>query len=442
MCGIAGFIYKLGNIEKALRIAERLHRGIRHRGREAKGIAIIILKGKKIVDILNAYARNIEELYTKEFYDIIKRKTLGADRIVIMLHSLHSVVNHLAQPLIDKDKVFVSNCEIYNWKKLGRARNDAEALFRVVKKYNTHRDLHDLVKLLDGQYALAMFKKSKLLLMRDPIGINPLWYSPLEHRIVIHGKEPYLKALNKKELRRKGDNTLFIFSSEKSVLIKLGIDPRELNPRSYLLVDMDGFIERHYTPLSRILGLRGLDKVFREYLPEELDIATINKHSSTLQELLIKAVEKRIPNQDFGILFSGGLDSAIIALIAKRIAERKGVKIYLFTAYTNTPRALKELEHAKELAKILGVELIKQEVKQGDVEKIIKLISSPNPVKIEVGLVTYTATLLARRRGIKVMLTGLGADDVFIGYNRQRKYPFYLGRESYANLLSIYEKDL
>ena len=96
-------------------------------------------------------------------------------------HCLHSIVGRVDQPLTETDgkgslsAVFISNCEIYNWKELDekyalKARNDAEALFRLLLKKNIHP-----LDELDGVYAFAFLKGKTLLIARDIIGVKPVW---------------------------------------------------------------------------------------------------------------------------------------------------------------------------------------------------------------------------------------------------------------------------
>ncbi len=419
MCGIAGIIYYFKDskkeLRKILRKAEKLHRAISHRGRDGYGLLLRIYYKNKKQETIKLYSRNIKELYTN-----IKNMDLNKDidYIVILLHSLHSIVNYVPQPIEKGEKIIIGNTEIYNYKQLSRkARNDTEAI------------LYSNLKDLDGQYAIALLQKDKLTIYRDLIGINPLWYSHIENELYIHSAFPIKKdIINKENLKE------FYFASEKQALLSIGIYPRELNPRSWLEINLKNKkLKRHFRSLRDSLKI----EINNNYGLEELSKREIEQRVNEIRNTLINAVKKRIPKQEFAILFSGGLDSTLIARIAKEVSKN----FYLIYVYTEKD---KDYYEARRIAKQLGIKLItrKAVINKQLIKRIIKYISTNNPVKIEVGLVTFTATSIAKKKGIKVMLTGIGADDLFIGYNRQKKYPFYLGKDSYSNILSIYEKDL
>ena len=93
-------------------------------------------------------------------------------------HVLHSIVNRVKQPLVDKE-IFVSNCEIYNWKELNKkygfkTKNDSETLFKLLQKKSVNEKT---LKELDGVFAFAYLSEKRLYIARDIIGVKPVWYS-------------------------------------------------------------------------------------------------------------------------------------------------------------------------------------------------------------------------------------------------------------------------
>jgi len=123
-------------------------------------------------------------------------------------HALHAVVSHIPQPL-KKEGLLVTNCEIYNWKKLNQkynfnAKNDADLLLSLLDKFGV-----DKLNELDGVYAFAYWKKDAIFLARDLLGEKPVWFT------------------------HNADN--FAFASEKKALEKVNfLDIKELNPRSII----------------------------------------------------------------------------------------------------------------------------------------------------------------------------------------------------------------
>lgn len=324
-------------------------------------------------------------------------------------HCLHSVVGFAKQPFVVKQKnqVFLANCEIYNWKELDRkyslgAKNDAEALFKLLQK-NDSADISKVLEKLDGVYAFCYIDGNRLYLARDIIGEKPIWYSHTDG---------------------------FAFASEKKALEKIGfLGINELNPRKILVYSIEAdrleFIERQFFSAEK------------ELKEEPTEI------SKNLSRHLEKAVLKRVPEQKFGLLFSGGIDSTIIAHILKKAGHD-------FTCYTTVvdDKDFKEPEdraYAKLVAEKLGLKHKIIKIRQGEAEsllkKVVPLIEDTNVVKTEVGLTFYAACEAAKKEGCKVIFTGLGSEEIFAGYKRH-KDSTDINKECVSGLLKLYERDL
>ncbi len=317
-------------------------------------------------------------------------------------HCLHAVVNKVKQPFIGKG-VFAVNCEIYNWmdlcKKYGiDAKNDAELFFRLLEKFGVEKTL----ELVDGDYAGAYLIDNKLYLFRDRIGVKPIWYC-LEDG--------------------------FCFASERKVLRDFGFNNiSELNPRELLIYDLE----------KNNIQVKNLS--FCKPIVKDLNYLELKK---SLGSYLTNAITKRVPDVKFGLLFSGAVDSSLIALILKKL----NVDFRCYTCVfqdVNTKEA-EDLEYSKKVAEELDLDLEIVNVGLNEVEKelqnICELIESNNVTKVSIALPFYFACKKAREDGIKVILSGLGADDLFAGYERHLKSND-INKECYNSLLNIYERDL
>ncbi len=324
---------------------------------------------------------------------------------VALGHLLHALVDHVEQPFVGEG-VLVANCEIYNWRQLSAefhlfARNDAELLFKLLER--TPVDcLDDVLDLLDGVYAFAYLREGKLFLARDLLGVKPLWYSPCSG---------------------------FAFASERKALLACDYyDVHELNPRQVLVYDLSG---------------KSVSFVQRDFFSLATFDAPVAEVVARTHALVATAVKKRVPQQKFGLLFSGGLDSTVLALLLKKLG-------YAFTCYCcvfaddglKTPE---DLVYAQKVAAAYNLDLRVVAVSLTDVEdilvKIVPLIEDTNVVKVGVALTFFAACAAAAKDGCKVLFSGLGSEEIFAGYQRH-KDSYDVNKECLSGLRQLYERDL
>lgn len=162
-----------------------------------------------------------------------------------------------------------------------------------------------------------------------------------------------------------------------------------------------------------------------------------------LSNLILRSVEKNLPEEKFGILFSGGIDSTLIAFIAKKLKKR-------FTCYTTALeepglKRAEDLEYAEKIAKSLGFELKTIKLRLKDVEaylrKTMKITGKTDVVTIGVGATFLPACEQAKKDGIKIIFSGLGSEEIFAGYERHEKAED-INKECVEGLKSIKERDL
>mgnify|MGYP000683279919 CR=1 FL=1 len=345
-------------------------------------------KNKKTVEALNQHlshrGSSCETVQTDNF-------SIG--------HYLHSVVGELSQPIRERG-LLSANCEIYNWEKINRkygweTENDAGTLLKILEE----KGLEGLEE-VDGIYAFAYLRDNEIILARDILGVNPLWYA------------------------EKGEG--FAFASEKQALEKESLECRELHPRQILKYDLQ-------------TGDRSFEQ--REFFEIDVDnTREIDEAAEVIKDKFLKAVEKRVPEGDLGLLFSGGVDSTLIAAALKELGKE-------FTAYTagiqhgnvNAPR---DMDWAQEVAEEMDIELEAYEADLEEVEKelprIADWISSSSVVKNGVALPFHMA-LKDSPDSEQVIMSGLGSEQLYAGYHRQQGY---LNKECLSGLRSIFERDL
>ncbi|MBI5393271.1 asparagine synthetase B [Candidatus Woesearchaeota archaeon] len=441
MCGILGIISKEAIKQTAI---EAAFNTLSHRGSDCYGFS----DGKNIF-----ISQEKKEITTK----LKQINSADNNNNIVLLHCLHSIVGSLTQPLQTDNAIFLANCEIYNWQQLAKkykinAKNDADLLlqFLELKTANINNLINNNAEQLasaiiaaeqelDGDYAYAFISGNYTILSRDSIGVKPLSY--------FHDEE-------KKQ---------FLFSSEAKVIARMvksaendGI--KLLEPTRLLL----------YDHLSQKETLSQKD--FQTFLLSYKKELSHSKESikKQLAELLFYSVEKRIielkqlpkENRKLAILFSGGVDSSVIAVIADKInqKEKLGLQIILYTAAFSdgNTRIAPDLEAAEEIAKYYHFQLSVTNVSLEETEKvipeIIKIIEADDPIRVGVALPFYFCSRQANIDGCKVILSGLGSEELFAGYQRHadvleqkgstEKAYAAVNQECIEGLKKIWERDL
>lgn len=327
-----------------------------------------------------------------------QESTVSVNSGVVLGHVLHPVVNHVAQPL-ERDGVLVTNCEIYNWEELSDlygydAANDADLLLHLLDDQGI-----GALDELDGVYAFAYLRDDELMLARDALGVKPLWYADLT------------------------DHDELVFASERQALEHAGYTPRELHPRQVLRYSIDDGTttrtQREFFSIDED-GDRPLDEVV-----------------TGIEDRFLDAVEKRVPDTDVALLFSGGVDSTLTAVALQEL----GVDVTCYTAgiQHGNVSAPKDVSWAETVADDLGLDLRTKMVTLDDVEdtlpELVDWISSTSVVNAGVGLAFH----FALQGDEPVVFSGMGSEQLYAGYSRQQGY---LNRECLSDLRRMWQDDL
>ncbi|MBI4739450.1 asparagine synthetase B [Candidatus Woesearchaeota archaeon] len=417
MCGIIGLFNAsqdvLARVPRAYHLQE-------NRGRDAFGL----------VQEKNKSERNI--FVTKNSSEFSQQLTLlsssGASHV--LLHHLHAIIGSVPQPLSGKG-LLVYNGEIYNWKQLAqknkiKARNDADVLFFLLEKIHTINAaaLNTLVTSLDGVFVFAYQRENYVVVCRDRIGERPLaWhFNP--------------------------STGLFAFASEGKTLASLGLQHQILEPRTILVYDTVQKQLKEWHQQFFHLPAPGIVRKTRD-----ATTAASLTEQQLIKDILARLTEacrKRLADIDnIGILFSGGLDSTILACLCKKLNKK-------FTCYTagycdgdmNLP---KDVVWAKRVCEGLGFPLKITIIKTGALDSIftqvISIIESTDVVKIGVAAPFFVCAQMARKDGKRVMLSGLGAEELFAGYERHARVlsvqgPAGINSECLAGLYDLWQRDL
>ena len=150
---------------------------------------------------------------------------------------------------------------------------------------------------------------------------------------------------------------------------------------------------------------------------EELEKQKLKHSKEDLKNAIIESIKKQAKKNN-AVLFSGGIDSTLIALILKKLNKE-------FTCYTVGIENSKDVQAAEEIATCLGFKLKSRIFSMDGVEDSLKetykILKQKDPIKLSIGAVINSAIDLAKSDNQKNLFSGLGAEELFIGYERYRK---------------------
>lgn len=382
MCGIAG-VYQLNGRKVPIDLVESIGAVMNHRG--------------------------------PDNFNFLSFENMGVAHNRLSFLDLSPAAN---QPFKNENYVLAYNGEIYNFREI-RARlereysvqfsttSDTEVLF-----YSLIYDgIHSCLKQIKGMFAFSFYdrRNNELWLARDRLGIKPLYYYRTDGGFYWSSE---IKALVQ-NLNIKPDPIKTLFSihgiGEKSNDYTLfnGLCP--VKPGSYLRVKSNvkepEFFE-YYKPLDD----------FEPEIYKELDGRPAAEVLAQFDSLLDKSVEGMlVSDAPLGAFVSGGLDSSLISAIA----NRKYADFKMFTA--NVKGKFSEYEDAKLLAKSLNADLF-----SSDFEMHMMLDDWAEttyfyecPIVIHTNAIPFARVAkLTRDHQVKAVLTGEGADELFLGYPR------------------------
>ena len=408
MCGIVGILNKKdGNVTPLI---SRMLYCMKNRGPDGVGLAT----ENQVI-----YSNTLDKLF---FSQVNGHEVLGHSRLAIVGGSCGP------QPFMSCDKKLLleHNGEIYNYKELRQnllsnhnfiTSTDSEVIIHLLEDQyqKTKGDLIEAIKRtvdqLDGIYILAIKEQStgNIVIVRDGIGVRQIYY---------------------------GENNDFIaFASEKKALWEVNMfnNIQRLLPGYALVISHRNGFSNFKTTLFPIT-INTKKSISEKYpiLYTDIDSA-VNAYSDTLFE----SMKKRVGDfKKIGIVFSGGIDSVIVAYLAKQMVPE-------VVCYTSGIKDSHDIVNSLTIAKSLDLNLEVEELSERGIEniipKIINIIEDDNMGQVEVAIPIYGAVKLAHEQGIRVMLTGQGADELFGGYSWYSKI---VKKYGYDKILEYMIKDL
>lgn len=378
MCGIAG-IAGLGNQREAIGIVSLMTKSLELRGPDGEG--------------LESWPACV----------------LGHRRLAIF-----DLSEAGRQPMMSPDgKVGVTfNGAIYNFRDLRRELEGTGTFFHsqtdtevLVEGYRTW-GIEGLVQRLRGMFAFGLWDQDahKLFLVRDRLGVKPLIYTSIPDNGVAFAST--VRALKSVGLVGHID--------EQAVVdyLEFGYVPDDrVIYRGAIKVPAGAIVE--WSPMSGV-------RTYNYWTPPAVEDTTISFEEAVLEteRLFLKAVEKRLfADVPVGSLLSGGVDSSLVCWAIAKL----GGDITAFTVGTPGDE-LDETEDAQLTAASLGIKHRVLSLSPDDapsVEEQVSAYAEPFACSSALGMLRVARAVAGEA---KVLLTGDGGDDVFLGYPEHRHF--------------------
>lgn len=345
---------------------------------------------------------------------------VSEDRKVGLGHRRLSIIDlsdAAAQPMCNEDgTLWISfNGEIYNHgeirvelEKIGGHRwktdhSDTEVILHAFEEWGI-----DCLEKFRGMFAIALWdaKGRELWLIRDRIGIKPLYYSILNGRINFASE---IKALlQDPEQKRAVDEEAFyhylsFLTTPVPQTLFAGIN--KLPPATWLNVKENGHIHEerywdvwdHTTPLINV---------------SEEEIAR-----QILSELRTAVKMRKVSDVPVGVFLSGGIDSSTNAALFSE-GEERPIKTFTIGYEGEYQSYRNELVYARKMAALVGAEYHEQLLTQNDLLNFLPrmIYLQDEPIADPVCIPVYYVSKMARESGVIVCQLGEGADELFWGY--------------------------
>ncbi len=395
MCGING-IFSTSGVPKIKERIEKMNEAIHHRGPDAQ----------------NSFVDN-------------EKVGLGHVRLSII-----DVQERSNQPMLTRSKSWgiIFNGEIYNYQELKEeltydfiTDSDTEVILAAVEE----KGVDWFLKKANGMFAMALYNltEKKLFLIRDRMGIKPLYY-----------------FMNEEQL---------IFSSEIKGILSSGLIEASFNEAAVDEYLANRYVRSPYTFFENVFQIppgtylsidEDCNYEMKEYwtIPEDFNVSEDYDEEAIakkFEEQLVKAIKYRlIADVPLGAYLSGGVDSSLITAVTALHKEEK------VNTYTIGFDELNEFNYSKLIAELYNTDhhqiRLKKDDYIGNWEKLIKFKDAPLGVPNEIPLAVMSDKL---KEKITVVLSGEGADELMGGYGRIFRAPFDYEHSSEETIGSFYD---
>lgn len=379
MCGIAGFIHFTDNRQ----LAEEANRIQQHRGPDSQAV--------------------------------------WADNYIALAHQRLSIIDlseKAAQPFQKDQLVIVFNGEIYNYQELRqnlikqhhisfRSQSDTEVVLEMFRVYR-----EKCLQYFIGMFAFTIYNTStqQLFLARDHFGIKPLFFVQQNQKFAFASE---LKTLSRLKEIAQSLNTTQLLASVNYVWVpgntSILAPVQKLPPAHFLW----------HTPQAVSAPQRYWQ------LPEKQD-TNIDEATATAQlSDAIEASVKRhlVADVPISSFLSGGLDSSLISKIAQ---DNTTYRLSTYTiAFSEDDKRIEQMPDDQKYASVMAAKYNFAHNELLIRPKIVELLPKmtyhlDEPIGDPAAINLFLMSQNANQNGVKVLLSGMGADEIFFGYRRHK----------------------
>ena len=318
--------------------------------------------------------------------------------------------------------VIIFNGEIYNYLEL---RND---LISKGIKFRTFSDTEVILELfkldkelmlnkLHGMFAFVIWDKQTktAFAARDPYGIKPLYYSNFKDGLIISSQ---LKSISAIEIINKE----FDYDSEAKFWILGSIPEPNTFYKNIKLLESGNYIWIHNNKIIEQVCWKNIGEIWQNAANPYIAIPR-HKVQSIVKKAINESISRHIVSDvPIGVFLSGGIDSGTLVglLTDAKVKDITGITI-AYKEFENTKQD--EVPVAKEIANFYGIKHhIRYITKAEFFSDLPKILISMDQPSID-GINTWFASKAASELGIKVVLSGVGGDELFMGYNTFKQIP-------------------
>ena len=389
----------------------------------------------------NKLIKNCSKLMIRRGPDnVTYKKFSNKEKSFLFMHSRLSIIDPVEnsnQPMEDDNGILIFNGEIYNYIELKKdliikgykfkTNSDTEVLLKMLSHYK-----EKALDLLDGMWAFAYYSKvNKILyLSKDRFGEKPLYIYKNKKNIYFGSNINYILALN--NLRPEINYTKihdYLYSGFRSIDLKDDTffkDIQNVKPNTIITISKNGFQEKKYWNYQNI----------------KIDNSLSYDEAKELVKItFLDSLKKRL-RSDFPIscLLSGGIDSNAIVASSEKMFNSK-MKCYSIASQDSYYDESENINHVKKKLDLNHVYVNpKDDLSENGIDKMIQ--DAAYPISSISMLLFYYLNKAISNDKIRVVQSGIGADELFAGYYAHQMFYLYSSQNTlgFKNIHSDWEK--